>query len=132
MPGAMERRFSLTPENQFIPRLGRYSGVVNLDWADRGSAEKAAQKVGARMPSIGFFSSQKRLESFIAVCDNLDELICKREVMMNDALVALSILRKTNPNFAKASKTFCKLMGMAEGKGYLNDTPNSPIEQILP
>ena len=132
MPDAIERRFSLTRENWFVPRLGRYNGVVNLDWADRKSADKAAHNVGARMRSIGFFSSQKRLESFIDVCDNLDELICKKELMMNDALLALLILRRTSSQFSKASKTFCKLMGMAEAKGYLNDTPNSPIEQILP
>jgi hypothetical protein len=116
----------------FVPRLGRYDGVINIDWADRSSSERVAKELHEGMPSIGLFSAQKRWDCFITICDRLDEMIVDQKISMNDALLAVLILRRQSDRFSKAGKTFSKLMGLADGKGFLRESPNSPIEQMLP
>jgi hypothetical protein len=126
------RRSLIKETPGFVPRLGRYDGVINLDWADRLSSERVARELNEAMPSIGVFSTQKRWDCFIRICDRLDEMIVDRQIGMNDALLSVLILRRQNNRFSIASRTFSKLMGMADAKGLLRESPNSPIEQMLP
>jgi hypothetical protein len=116
----------------FVPKLGRYDGVINTDWADRLSSERAAEELTERIPSMGVLSAKKRWDCFIQICDRLDKMILDGQISMNDALLSVLILRRQNDQFSKATKTFSKLMGLADGKGLLRESPDSPIEQTLP
>ncbi|SRR6266581_3393713 len=70
------------------------------------SASEAAQTVERGMPSIGFFSVQKRLNVFFAVCRHLDQLIESGRITIGESQLALMVLRVSNKPFSKAISMF--------------------------
>lgn len=70
------------------------------------SSHKAACLVKSRMPGIGFFSVAKRMNCFLAVCSDLDALIDRGEITLEDSQLALNILRLSDSTFTKAITIF--------------------------
>lgn len=70
------------------------------------AALDAALSAMKTMPGIGLLSTKKRLASFYAVCDYLDERVSRSDLEPTEAMVALSVLRMLSPAFRKAISEF--------------------------
>ncbi|MGV2989900.1 hypothetical protein ACE1OE_19885 [Vibrio sp. E150_011] len=66
----------------------------------------AATNALERMPSIGFLSTTKRINTFLAVCSHLDQLVSNGFINREQAQMALQILRLSNKSFEKAITMF--------------------------
>ncbi|MGR5466975.1 hypothetical protein ACPV51_06885 [Vibrio astriarenae] len=76
---------------------------IRDNWEDAFSAAATALE---RMPSIGFLSTKKRINTFLAVCSHLDQLVTNGFINHEQAQMALQILRLSNKSFEKAITMF--------------------------
>lgn len=76
---------------------------VRESWS---GAEDAAVTVFPSIPGVGFFSVQKRLAAFVAVCRHLDQLVDSGSSSEDEAQLAMLILRLESKTFMKAATMF--------------------------
>lgn len=70
------------------------------------AAFDAAQTLLPDIPDIGFLSKEKRVNSFLSICKELDKRMDAGSLDPCEALVALSILRAQSKKFQKAIRAF--------------------------
>jgi hypothetical protein len=76
---------------------------INSQW---DVASKAAQEIELTMPSIGFLSERKRIDCFLSVCQNLDQLLDSKRLTFDSAMLTVMILQFANSSFCKAYSLF--------------------------
>ncbi|MBL4830704.1 MAG: hypothetical protein JKY55_12585 [Aliivibrio sp.] len=76
---------------------------IRENWEDALAAAATALE---RMPSIGFLSTKKRINTFLAVCSHLDQLVSNSFINREQAQMALQVLRLSNKSFEKAITMF--------------------------
>jgi hypothetical protein len=90
----------MIPKDEFIRRISKGLPLSPQDLNDLDnqyeSAQEAAAIVEATMPSIGFFSTRKRINAFFAVCRHLDQLVEAGRINASEAQLSLMILRVSN------------------------------------
>lgn len=70
------------------------------------AAFEAAQSLLPAIPDIGFLSKQKRLESFLTICKELDKRLADGTLDPDEAVVAINILKAQSKKFRKAISAF--------------------------
>ena len=85
-------------------------------------AVEAAAKALRAMPSIGFASSSKRYDAFVAVCRHLDSMVENGFLSFEAAQLAIVILRLSNKPFTKAAVAF-DIYGPRLGAGSRAELP---------
>lgn len=116
------RRFSTLQD------LAEFFGKRCLTWDqamltidDFPALRNAVDGIAKRMPGIGFFSPKRRIRCFNAVCAQLDALIERGMLTLDDALIAIDVLRFESRKFRKACRVFRRrvpagrLLGAQEG-----------------
>lgn len=66
----------------------------------------AVDAVRKRMPGIGFFSPARRIACFREVAQQFDELVQRGLLTLDDAILALTVLRFESGAFRKAARMF--------------------------
>lgn len=84
---------------------------------DFSALRNAVDGILNRMPSIGFLSPRRRLRCFMTVCEHLDSLIERGLLTLDDALMALDVLRLESRKFRKAVRMFRRRAAVTDVPG---------------
>lgn len=82
------------------------TSTLEEELEDFEEISSAARQVQTAMPGIGFMSTRKRLNCFMAVCRHLDQIVEDGGLDFKNVQFVLIILRLKNKTFRKAVSMF--------------------------
>ncbi len=119
-------------EREVLKRKILKSGISEADWntvfePDLDLIYSSALQLVSRLPSIGFLSRTKRLNSIYVIFEYLDLLIDSEELSVNQAMSSYLIARNLSTSFDKAHTMFV-IMAPRMSVGSI---PSNPIAQSI-